>query len=254
MTVDLLPEPELQAGGWFYGAADIPAVVAGYQRWVTSGPECVPDQLSTSLAILRPPDLPTTPEALRGRTVAHLRVAFVGGPGEAEPFLAPLRALGTPILGGVEPLPYGRLGTIHGDPTTPAAHAAGGLLLRELTSGTVAALESKAGPTVHTPLGIVEIRHLGGVLAASTNDAVGGRDAAFGLWVSSQPYCPDETSDSGAQAAAAVRGVLDAVAPWSTGGAQVNFSGAVNTPAEMAAGWNPATARQLAAVRRSYDL
>jgi len=63
------------------------------------------------------------------------------------------------------------------------------------------------------------------------------------------PFDPDVLS----RTAAAVRGVLDAVAPWATGAVQINFCGSVNTAPEAAAAWSPEIAAQLAAIRRRYD-
>ncbi|GGM19192.1 FAD-binding oxidoreductase [Nakamurella endophytica] len=256
VTVGLVERPEMQAGGWYFDAADIPQVLATYRTWVTSG--TVPDTVTTSVALLRPPDLPTVPEPLRGRSVVHLRAAVVGTPQQADELLAPLRSAGTPVAGGFGPLPYGRIGEIHRDPVLPSAHAGGGLLLDDLTEDTVAALLDRAGPAVRAPLGIVEIRHLGGAFAVPVDDAVAGRDAAFGVWASSRPIPdgPDGRTDGPARtaAAAAVRAVLDGLLPWSSGAAQVNFSGMVNTPQEVERGWPAETLRRLREVRRARGL
>ena len=249
-TVELLQLSTICGGGQYYSAADIPELLRAYQRFVGSA---VPDSLTTSLAILRLPDLPMLPPPLRGQTVAQLRIGFVGPAAEAEVLLAPLRAaVAPPILGASGELPYAEIGTIHNDPTLPSAHATAGILLDRLDADTVEAVLAVAGPDVPTPLAIVEIRHLGGAFAgpASPRDAVSGREAAFGIWVSGAPMPVPFDPAAMANTEAAVRDVLDALAPWSTGAVQINFCGSVNTAQEAAAAWPPEIAERITAVRR----
>ena len=73
------------------------------------------------------------------------------------------------------------------------------------------------------------------------------------MWISGAPQPAGFDPAALATTAAAVRGVLDAVAPWSTGSVQINFCGAVNTAAEAAAAWPAAVSARLAAIRAQYD-
>ena len=243
-TVELPELPSFYGGGGFYAAEDIPAVLHAFRRFTNDD---VPDELSVSVAILRLPD--AAPIPLHGQTVAHLRMAYAGPPAEAEALLAPLR-IGPPLLGAATELAYADIGKVHGDPTIPSAHSTGGMLLHALERETVDALMAVAGPAVHAPLAIVELRHLGGAVRRPPpeRDAVSGRDAAYGLWVSSPPAPARDPA-----AGAAVRGVLDAVAPWSTGAVQINFCGSENTAEEAARAWAPDVAAELAAIRRRID-
>ena len=165
VTVELLDLASLYGGGEFYPVGDIATLFRAYQRFVNSA---VPPALSTSLAILRLPELPDLPPPLRGQTVAHLRIAYVGGDNaddraaSAEELLAPLRAaVGKPLLGGVGELAYADLGTIHNDPTTPSAQATGGILLERFEPETVDAILGVGGPDVDTPIVAIELRHHG---------------------------------------------------------------------------------------------
>lgn len=85
MTIGLVPVSTINGGGIFYAAEDIPAVLHAYLDWAAT----MPEQTSTSLAILRLPPAPQLPEPIRGRTVAHLRVCHVGDPADGERILAP---------------------------------------------------------------------------------------------------------------------------------------------------------------------
>jgi FAD/FMN-containing dehydrogenase len=258
VTIELLDLASLYGGGELYPAADIATLLRAYQRFVNSGP---PAELTTSLAILRLPDLPDLPPPVRGQTIAHLRIAYVGGDNaedraaSAEELLAPLRAaVGKPVLGGAGELPYADLGTIHNDPTMPSAQSSAGALLERFEPETVEAILGIGGPDVSTPLAAIEIRHLGGAFAGSSSrDAVSGREARWGLWVVAAPLPPDfEDAQLGAEDAA-VRAAIDAVAPWSTGSTQINMCGSANTAEEAALAWPPEIADRLAAIRRRYD-
>ena len=260
VTVDLLVLPSIYGGGEYYPAAEIPALLRAYQVLAKSA---VPNELSTSVAVLRMPDIPVLPPPLRGQTVAHLRVGYVGDPADraawaatAEGLLRPLRAVvGKPLLGAIGELPYADIGTIHNDPTMPSAHATAGILLNELDPATIEAILEVAGPGVNTPLAIVEIRHLGGAFAApgAPRDAVSGREAAFGMWVSGAPMSPGFDPAVMSTTSAAVRGVLEAVRPWSAGVVQINFCGAVNTADEASRAWPADITDTLAGIRRRYD-
>ena len=258
VTVELLDLASLYGGGEFYPAGDIGTLFRAYQRFVNSG---VPPALSTSLAILRLPDLPDLPPPLRGQTVAHLRVAYVGGEdaddraASAEELLAPLRAaVGPPFLGGVGELSYADIGTIHNEPTTPSAQATGGILLERFEPETIDAILGVGGPDVETPIVAIEVRHLGGELTgAPPRDAVSGREAHVCFWVVGAPLPPDFEATQFAAGVAAVRAMIDAVAPWSTGGAQINFCGSANTVDEAARAWPAEVVDRLADIRRYYD-
>ncbi len=110
---------------------------------------------------------------------------------------------------------------------------------------------------MNTPLSIVEIRHLGGALSRPVDvpDAVGGRHAAFGAWVSSRRLAPPDSSRglTSDRAVAAVRSVLDEIQPWATGGTQPNFTGSANTDSEIVAGWPVLVRERLRQINQRHD-
>ncbi|HEY2205563.1 MAG TPA: FAD-binding oxidoreductase [Pseudonocardia sp.] len=256
VTIELPPAPVLYGGGLFFDAADAERVLHGYCDWLAGG---VPDELSTSIALIQFPPLPQVPEPLRGRYIVHLRIAHVGDPAgdghtAAEAAVQPLRALATPVLDTVAALPYAAIGSIHADPTDPMIIASGGLLLASFDHAAADAVLAVAGPRATAPLSIVEIRHLGGALShpPRTPDSVGGRDAAFGVWVVSAPL-PAPDPDTLTAFTSVVRGVLDTFGPWGTGGTQINFFGPANTAVEFDATWPADTADRLRALRLAVD-
>ena len=257
VTIELVELSAIYGGGEYYAAREIPALLRAFGDFATDG---VPHEMSTSLAVLRLPATPALPPPLRGQTVAHLRVGYAGAGQEAaadaERILAPLRtAVGSADLRSGGPSSPTGIGTIHNDPTEPSAHATAGVLLTRLDPETIDALLALAGPEVTTPLASFELRHLGGAVArrGSPPDAVSGRDAAFGVWIATGPVPAGADQEALARAAGAVRAAVDALAPWSTGGVQINFCGTENTAEEASRAWSGEVAAQLAAIRRRYD-
>lgn len=211
ITIALVPVRTVPGGGTFYAADDIPAVLHAYLDWA----ETMPEQMSTSVAILRLPPAPQLPEPIRGRTMAHVRVCHVGDAGDGERLVAPIRAVAPAVLDSLQEMPYTAVDAIHADPDHPVPFCQRGSLLQEFTHGTVDALLAVAGPQVHAPLMACELRQLGGALrrGPAAGNGVAGRGAAYSLNAVGR-LAPD-TVDSGP---AAVDAVIDATRPWSSGG------------------------------------
>jgi FAD/FMN-containing dehydrogenase len=123
LVTEALPLTSVTGGGlWFTGDGIEPAVRA-YLRWTAD----VPETVNSSVLLIRLPDLPVIPEPIRGRRIAHVRIAAVGG----EVDLAPLRAV-APVLDTVAELPAARLSSIHDEPSVPVLFKARNALLGPL--------------------------------------------------------------------------------------------------------------------------
>ena len=62
VEIDLVEQAELYAGALWFAAADAAAVVRTWSRWC----DVLPEEGTTSIAVLRLPDLPVFPEPVRG--------------------------------------------------------------------------------------------------------------------------------------------------------------------------------------------
>lgn len=246
LTVGLVPVSTVYGGGIFYAAEHIPEVLHAYPAWA----ETMPEETSTSVAILRLPPAPQLPEAIRGRTVAHLRVCHVGDPRDGERLVAPLRAVAPALLDSVQEMPYTGVDAIHADPDHPVPVVQRGSLLRDLAHDTVDALLAVAGPEAQIPLMVCELRQMGGALrrGPASGNAVAGRDAAYSL--NAVGLVTPDTADSGP---AAVDAVLEAAEPWSTGGTLVNLHGLPGDEADRARAWDAPTYRRLVELARRLD-
>ncbi len=247
MTVDLFPVARLYAGGLWFTAEVARTVLHRWREWALT----LPDTVSTSVARLDLPPLPSLPEPLRGRSVVHVRVACVTTAEEGAALVAPMRSAATPLLDTVGDLPYAALGAIHADPVDPMPVAERGELLRELPVEAVEAFLTATAPG-RSPVMMAELRLMGGALARRPRvpSAVGGRTAAAHLHVVGVLAPPVAALVPGA-----VEDVLDRMRPWSTGASLVNFAGTPGPDADrrVGAGVGPDACARLAALQAVTD-
>ncbi|MBA8792587.1 hypothetical protein FHX74_000181 [Friedmanniella endophytica] len=252
---ELVELAELVGGCLFFAAEHAAEVLRAWAAWAPA----LPREVSTSVALLRLPPMPGVPEPLAGRTTLAVRFADVGGdPERAQALLAPVTGVAAPVFGGVGPMPYAAIGMIHADPVDPMPSTETATLLAELPEAAVETLLALAGPDADQPDRpcpqiIVELRLLGGALAepGATPSALCHREAAFTLLAISLGVPP--VVGPAQQHAAAL---LDALAPWSLGGASAtnlpNFS-ATADPAGVARMYDAATFARLGSLADSYD-
>ncbi len=247
LEMELVPVGSLYAGGIFFAGADAAAVLHAFREWAPT----LPEEVSTSVAILRVPPLEELPPPLRGQTVVHLRYAYSGADvEEGERLIAPMKGAGTILLGFVGPILPTEMDGIHMDPVDPLPAWEKGMLLEELTGETVEALLEAAGPQVEIPLIMAEIRLMGGALGRQPEvpNAVAGRSGAYSVLVLG-PAVP-ELADV---VPAVGKGVLRALMPWAAPGVLTNFLGDVTGPAEVLNAYPAETQRRLMAVKRTVD-
>lgn len=245
LTLALQPLTHFYGGGLYFPAPAASAVLHTWATWSTGLPETV----TTSVAVLRLPDLPMLPPPLRGQCVVHVRVATVLEPAAAEELLAPIRALGAPLLDSVGQHPYPAIGLVHADPVGPLPILDATVGLSSFDADAVDALLAAAGPEVRVPVAVVEVRQLGGATARPGGgpDAVSGRELRHSLFVSGAPL-PDQELVRGA-----VQAVVAAFEPWRAPTTLVNFVGSCNEPGALTASWTPEQNSRLAAIRAAVD-
>jgi hypothetical protein len=127
-----VPVTRLYGGGLFFPGAATREVLGGWLEWTASQPE----EMDSSLALRRFPDLPGVPDPVRGKFLVHVCVAYTGSTAEGELLLRPLRAMG-PSIDTVADMLYTSIGDIPNNPTEPAPVLDRGTLLRELDNEAV---------------------------------------------------------------------------------------------------------------------
>ena len=242
---DLVPLPEFFGGAMIFGPAAVEPVLRAFAAWAPT----LPEEVTTSVALLRLPPLEEVPPPLRGVVSLALRFGFAGPAARGEALLAPMRGVATPLMDSVGPMSYAAVDGIHMDPTEPMPAVMRGGVLHSMPDELVDTLLEVAGPDVEVPLAMVELRLMGGALGrpAEVPNAVAGREGAFSLSVVA-PAPPPLV----ATAHAVTGGVLRALEPWSPGTTLVNFAGHGSDQAPSRV-WAPDVLERLRGVKATVD-
>ncbi len=206
VETELVELERLFGGGLYLDAADPAAALGAYTAWTRD----LPPEMNSSAALIPVPDAPGVPEAITGRTVMHLRVAYTGPAQRGRDLVRRLEA-GPVLMGELTDMPACESGSVHGEPDTPVAWFGDTALVRDLPHRALGALARAAEPGPGAPL-IAEVRHMGGALAADGQAMVGHRQAAYFTNVLTMPGAEVDP-----EAARRVRETASALAPWSLG-------------------------------------
>ncbi|RFU84870.1 FAD-binding oxidoreductase [Streptomyces triticagri] len=184
----LAPLPRVYGGVLAFDGAYADEVLAAYPGWARS----LPEELTSSLALMTWPDAPFAPEAFRGRHVTQLRIAFTGDAAEGERLVEPLRKVAPRLADRLREMPYTESHTIHSDPPEPHPYDGDNALVTGLSPQ---ALGSLAGAEARESA-VVQVKHLGGALgrAPEVPNAVGHRDADFLVTVLSVLFSRDRAT------------------------------------------------------------
>ncbi|MCI2418091.1 FAD-binding oxidoreductase [Saccharopolyspora sp. K220] len=244
VEVELMPVSSLYGGGLYFDAHLIGEVLRAWQQWTRD----LPEEMTSSVALVPFPDVPALPEPLRGRHVVHVRIAHVGDRAAGERLVEPLRAVGEPLIDSVREMPYREVGSICNDPVQPMPYLTANAVLRDFDDAAIKTLLGLVGPDAPQQC-VVEVRHLGGALSRPAGNCVGNRDAAYVFGVNSV------VDDSTAAVARELQNqVMREMAPWSTGGRFLNFlSGESADVDKVREAYDEADYQRLVALKRTYD-
>ncbi|MBP2472780.1 FAD/FMN-containing dehydrogenase [Crossiella equi] len=239
MVFDLFPLARLYGGALYFPVEQAGEVFNAYLEWLRT----VPEELTSSIAVLRLPPYLALPEPLRGKLVVHIRVAYPGPDGERV--VKPLREIATPLVDTVGDLPYERIHSIFHDPADPIPFLDNTALLHSATPATVDALLAAHQGT--ETVAMAELRHLGGAFTCPPKypNAVSHRDAAF-LYYGVSIARPRQF----AQARAELDALRAGLAPWASGGIALNFT---SDPADVRAAFDETTYTRLTEVKARWD-
>lgn len=76
----LMPVRRLYGGGIYFPGERAAQLLRTWRQWTAT----VPEEMTSSVSLLRLPDVPDVPEFLRGTFAAHVRIAFTGLSGEGS--------------------------------------------------------------------------------------------------------------------------------------------------------------------------
>ncbi len=238
--------PIVLGGPLFYPLDEAAAVM----RNVRDVMEGASDELALFMGVVHVPPVAPFPEQHWGERsfmLAPFCVDLERGPD----LIAPLTAVGTPIVNLHGPIPYAVLQTAidestrHGD-----RYWDRGDYLHGLTDGAIeAVLEGARAMT--SPQHEILLFPLGGAIARVDADATafGDRTAPWATWTIAHWVEPAEDAEHRAWA----RAVSQSLTPWATGGAYVNSLDADDEQRKVAAYGGHAKFERLRSLKREWD-
>jgi FAD/FMN-containing dehydrogenase len=210
-----------------------------------------PRELTVFLILLRAPAAPFVPQAWHGRRICAMAVCYSGDLDHVDEALAPIRALGDPVVDLLEEQPYTQVQSYLDDSEPKGHHYYWKTeYLAELGDELLATVRDLAAecPIPEAEIGFL---HLGGALNEHEGDdgTVGNRDARFALGVNGM-WEPEEPEADSFQ-----RWVRDAwtrVRPFSTGATYINFQTADEDQERIRATYG-ANFDRLVQIKQRYD-
>jgi FAD/FMN-containing dehydrogenase len=247
MEFGLFPVTRLFAGGLFYSGEHTAAVLRAFQELTTRAP----NELTSSVALLRMPDRPAIPEFMRGKLTVNVRFSYLGSEAEGGKLVAPLRAAAPVMIDTVEERGYATFDVISPGPTAPAPSFDRMVLLDDLAPETIDALVELAGPYADTPITVIDIRQLGGALTAQTGQPSAVTRPAAGFVMFAFGVAPVEQADVMWNAG---RDLLDGLRPWLSDRKHGNFLTAPDASVEQTRlAFDEADYARLQEIKAVYD-
>ncbi len=238
--------PTIFGGALFHPIALAKELLEFYREWVRR----LPDELTTLVALLTAPPAPFVPQPLQGSRMIAVAMCHCGALDEGAELVRPLREFAPPAIDLLGPHPYLGLQTMF-DASAPR-----GLLsywkteyLSRLDDDAIGGLVDGAG-RMRSALSAIHIHHAQGavsrVRAGAT--AFSQRDAPFILNIIGGWLDPSETDAN----VAGVRETAQAMQPFATGAAYLNFLGDEGE-ARLQAAYGPETHARLVELKNKYD-
>ena len=115
LHVELVPVSEAYAGALLFPPELAAEGIRAYRDWTASAPE----EAGSMVRTLNLPPIPDIPEPLRGNKWLAITAACIGSREEGEATIAPLRAIGEPVVDTFDQVPTPALSRIAMDPEPP---------------------------------------------------------------------------------------------------------------------------------------
>jgi hypothetical protein len=250
MEIDLYPVSDVYAGSLFYPAELAPEVIRRWREWVAD----MPEEMTSSVVMFNFPPLEMVPEPLRGRSFVIVRGCWSGDDlGRGQELVDRWRAWREPAMDMFGPMPFAAADSISMDPTDPMPAMVSTEWLETLDDEALDIVLRATYPEPGAPptLLFAEIRHAGGAVRRKAADAANdlGRTGEFLLELVGVPPFPD----AGYWLEAHLRLTRDALAPFVTGAAYLNFTEGEEKVRRGASAFSPENLRRMQKLKAWVD-
>ncbi|HEX2906842.1 MAG TPA: FAD-binding oxidoreductase [Phototrophicaceae bacterium] len=242
----LYPVPTIYGGNLIYSGENALDGLRFYRDWVKTAP----DELTSSIAIIKFPNAPQLPEALRGKIQVILRAAYTGSAADGQAYIQKWVDWREPLTNTFHEMPFAEIGTISNDPVDPAAGYGSNEMFNELSDAAIATIVRRATDPA-SPLVMAELRHAGGAIArvAADANAIGNRDASFYFQIGGPLFTPEAKTAS----IAYIRQFKADLKPYLRGGVYLNFMSGDEVTSRTQDAYRPESYQRLRALKAKYD-
>jgi FAD/FMN-containing dehydrogenase len=247
-TFALHPVGPLVYGGliaWPFERAD--EIVHAYRELTVAAPL----ELTAFMMAIRAPAAPFVPVESHGRRVCAMSICFSGPPAAAGEALAPIRALGDPVIDLLGELPYAQLQSYLDDTEPKGSHYYWKTEYASDLGDDLLSTWTEIAAECPIPEGQIGFLHLGGALNERDGDdgAVGNRDARFAMGALGQWEPEEPKADA---FVAWTRAAWERLRPFGTGATYINFQTADEGFDRIRASYG-ANFDRVAEIKRRYD-
>jgi FAD/FMN-containing dehydrogenase len=207
-----------------------------------------PEELTSMANVMTAPPMPFVPQQWHGKVVIMGLVCFAGPPEAGERAMAPFRALATPIVDMVKPMPYPQIYGPEPEDYHPIA-AARNLFADEIDKDVAETIVDRL-ENYDAMMRVVQLRALGGAVARVPADATAYAHRSRPVMANVAALCT--SVEEAAQRAAWVDDLAATVRQGGDDAAYVGFVGDEGD-AGVRAAYPPATYARLGAVKAQYD-
>ena len=243
MQFSLYPMMTVYGGSLTYPAETAGDALGFYRDWTRQ----LPDEMTASIAIVKYPDIPQMPEALRGKTQVILRAAYDGTAKLGEALLQPWLDWQEPMGNTFHEMSFGDIGSIQNDPVDPVNSYASNEMFNELSDAAIEVIVRYATDK-ESPLLYSELRQGGGAMA-HRDSAIGNRDASFYFLVGG--ITPNEQAREAVKAY--IKRYKDDLKPSIQGGVYLNFLRGDEARNRTLDAYGAEIYKRLVAVKAEYD-
>ena len=248
MEFDLYPVPKIYGGSLSYPGEMASEALRFFRKWINT----VPVELTSSIAIIKFPNLPQIPEELRGETQISLFAVYAGDAASGELLIRSWIEWRTPINNTFREMPFSEIGTITNDPVDPTPDFGSSDMLNELSDEAIDVIVNYATNN-NSPLIFSILRHAGGAIAQVPPDAsaIGNRDATLYLLMGGVAPTPEALEALKTY----VLGYRTALEPHTKGGVWMNFMNGNGSAAKerIKEAYLPETYDRLLALKSKVD-
>ena len=239
--------PTVLGGAIFYPGDQATEVVTGWRELLGG----LPDEMSSLVVLTTAPPAPFIPEEWHFKKVSAVLACWSGDPSEGEPFMKPMRELGTPIADLLGPIPYvGLQQMLDALWEAGSANYFTSTFMDALPDEAIATFVDHHRSSADLPVQAeLHIHHMGGAMGRVAADATAFTDRQSPYLVNCIARTPEPAQL--AEHVGWARSARDSMAEYGNGHTYVNFTGVGDD--KVRASYPPEIFARLQAVKDRYD-